>query len=39
MAMSMSGPLARMSDEVVEEAARVLAESAVEIGAVLSREA
>ena len=36
MAMSMSGPLARVSDEVVEEAARVLTETAAEIGSVLS---
>jgi IclR family acetate operon transcriptional repressor len=36
MAISMSGPLSRMGDEVVEEAAGVLAEAAAEIGSVLS---
>ncbi len=36
MAMSMSGPLARVGDEVVEVAAGVLKEAAAEIGSVLS---
>ena len=39
MAISMSGPLARMGDEVVQAAAEVLAQSAVEIGSVLNRSA
>ena len=39
MAISMSGPLARMGDEVVQAAAEVLAKSAVEIGSVLNRPA
>jgi DNA-binding IclR family transcriptional regulator len=36
MAISMSGPTSRMSDDVVEMAAGVLSEAAAEIGAVLS---
>ncbi len=37
MALSMSGPLARVSDEVVERAHQVLREAAAEIRAVLSK--
>ena len=37
MAISMSGPTSRMTDEVVETGARVLSEAAAEIGSVLTR--
>ncbi|MDQ6641207.1 MAG: IclR family transcriptional regulator, partial [Actinomycetota bacterium] len=37
MALSMSGPLARMSDEVVDRAAGVLGDAASDIAAVLNR--
>ncbi len=37
MALSMSGPLPRMTDEVIETAARVLRATAAEIGAELNR--
>jgi len=37
MALSMSGPLARVTDEVVEHAHRVLSDAATEIRSVLSR--
>ena len=37
MALSMSGPLARVNDELVQRAHKVLGEAAAEIRAVLSR--
>jgi DNA-binding IclR family transcriptional regulator len=39
MALSMSGPLSRMSDEVVSRAVPVLRKAAAEIGAELNRNA